>query len=264
MAFQNYRPSKGIFGSQWVGLKYFLDFFHSAYFSRLVRNTVLISVYSLLWGFPVPILFALFLNELRDGPFKKVVQTVSYLPHFISVVVLVGMVQSFLNPYDGIVNVIIKALGGSPINFLSEPSWFRTIYVASGIWQNFGYDSIIYLSAIAAVDPQLYEAARVDGAKRLQVMVHVTLPGILPTVIIMLILRFGNIMSVGFEKVNLLYSPATYETADVISTYVYRRGVLDGQFSFSTAVDFFNSVINLILICTVNKISSKVSETSLW
>ena len=264
MAFQNYRPSKGIFGRQWVGLKYFLDFFHSAYFSRLVRNTVLISVYSLLWGFPVPILFALFLNELRDGPFKKVVQTVSYLPHFISVVVLVGMVQSFLNPYDGIVNVIIKALGGSPINFLSEPSWFRTIYVASGIWQNFGYDSIIYLSAIAAVDPQLYEAARVDGAKRLQVMVHVTLPGILPTVIIMLILRFGNIMSVGFEKVNLLYSPATYETADVISTYVYRRGVLDGQFSFSTAVDFFNSVINLILICTVNKISSKVSETSLW
>ena len=264
IAFQDYRPVKGILGSNWVGLKYFFDFYHSAYFSRLIRNTVLISVYGLLWGFPVPILFALFLNELRDGPFKRVVQTVSYLPHFISVVVLVGMVQSFLNPYDGIVNSVIKSLGGTPVNFLSEPSWFRTIYIGSGIWQNFGYDSIIYLSAISSVDPQLYEAARVDGAKRIQIMFRVTLPCILPTAIIMLILNFGGIMNVGFEKVNLLYSPATYETADVISTYVYRRGVLDAQFSFSTAVGLFNSVINLFLIFTVNKISGKVSEISLW
>ncbi|MGI5856951.1 MAG: ABC transporter permease [Candidatus Merdivicinus sp.] len=264
IAFEDYRPAKGIFGSNWVGFRYFLDFFRSPYFGRLMRNTILISVYGLLWGFPIPILFALFLNELKNGPFKKLVQTVSYLPHFISVVVLVGMVQSFLNPYDGIVNTMIKALGGTPINFLSEPSWFRTIYVASGIWQDFGYNSIIYLSAISAVDPQLYEAARIDGAKRIQIMFRITLPCILPTAIIMLILNFGGIMNVGFEKVNLLYSPATYETADVISTYVYRRGVLDAQFSFSTAVGLFNSVINLTLMFLVNKISRRVSEVSLW
>ena len=264
IAFEDYRPAKGIFGSNWVGFRYFLDFFRSPYFGRLMRNTILISVYGLLWGFPIPILFALFLNELKNGLFKKLVQTVSYLPHFISVVVLVGMVQSFLNPYDGIVNTMIKALGGTPINFLSEPSWFRTIYVASGIWQDFGYNSIIYLSAISAVDPQLYEAARIDGAKRIQIMFRITLPCILPTAIIMLILNFGGIMNVGFEKVNLLYSPATYETADVISTYVYRRGVLDAQFSFSTAVGLFNSVINLTLMFLVNKISRRVSEVSLW
>ena len=264
IAFEDYRPAKGIFGSNWVGFRYFLDFFRSPYFGRLMRNTILISVYGLLWGFPIPILFALFLNELKNGPFKKLVQTVSYLPHFRSVVVLVGMVQSFLNPYDGIVNTMIKALGGTPINFLSEPSWFRTIYVASGIWQDFGYNSIIYLSAISAVDPQLYEAARIDGAKRIQIMFRITLPCILPTAIIMLILNFGGIMNVGFEKVNLLYSPATYETADVISTYVYRRGVLDAQFSFSTAVGLFNSVINLTLMFLVNKISRRVSEVSLW
>ena len=264
IAFEDYRPAKGIFGSNWVGFRYFLDFFRSPYFGRLMRNTILISVYGLLWGFPIPILFALFLNELKNGPFKKLVQTVSYLPHFISVVVLVGMVQSFLNPYDGIVNTMIKALGGTPINFLSEQSWFRTIYVASGIWQDFGYNSIIYLSAISAVDPQLYEAARIDGAKRIQIMFRITLPCILPTAIIMLILNFGGIMNVGFEKVNLLYSPATYETADVISTYVYRRGVLDAQFSFSTAVGLFNSVINLTLMFLVNKISRRVSEVSLW
>ena len=264
IAFEDYRPAKGILGSSWVGFRYFLDFFRSPYFGRLMRNTILISVYGLLWGFPIPVLFALFLNELKNGPFKKLVQTVSYLPHFISVVVLVGMVQSFLNPYDGIVNTMIKALGGTPINFLSEPSWFRTIYVASGIWQDFGYNSIIYLSAISAVDPQLYEAARIDGAKRIQIMFRITLPCILPTAIIMLILNFGGIMNVGFEKVNLLYSPATYETADVISTYVYRRGVLDAQFSFSTAVGLFNSVINLTLMFLVNKISRRVSEVSLW
>ncbi len=264
IAFKDYRPLKGIWGSNWVGLRYFAEFFSSPFFPRLMRNTVLISVYSLLWGFPVPILFALLLNELAAGPFKKVVQTVSYMPHFISVVVLVGMVQSFLSPYEGIVNQLITKLGGSAVNFLSESSWFRTIYVGSGIWQNFGYNSIIYLSAISAVDPQLYEAARIDGAKRIQIMTRVTFPCILPTAIIMLILNFGSIMNVGFEKINLLYSPAVYETADVISTYVYRRGILDSQFSFGTAVGLFNSVINLFLILVVNQISRKVSEVSLW
>lgn len=264
IAFKNYRPLKGIWGSDWVGLKYFIDFFTSPFFPRLLRNTVFISVYGLLWGFPIPILFALFLNELRPGPYKKLVQTVSYMPHFISVVVLVGMVQSFLSPYEGIVNTMITAMGGQSINFLAEPSWFRTIYVGSGIWQNFGYNSIIYLSAISSVDPQLYEAARIDGAKRFQMMARITFPCILPTAIMMLILNFGSIMNVGFEKINLLYSPATYETADVISTYVYRRGILDAQFSFGTAVGLFNSVINLILILTVNKISRSAAEVSLW
>ena len=264
IAFEDYRPVKGILGSNWVGLRYFQDFFTSPFFPLLMRNTVLISVYSLLWGFPIPILFALFLNELRPGPFKKIVQTVSYMPHFISVVVLVGMVQSFLSPYDGIVNTAITALGGEAVNFLSEPGWFRTIYVGSGIWQSFGYNSIIYLSAISAVDPQLYEAARIDGAKRFQIMFRITLPCILPTAIIMLILNCGSIMNVGFEKINLLYSPATYETADVISTYVYRKGIIDAQYGFSTAVGLFNSVINLALILLVNWISRRVSEISLW
>ncbi len=264
MAFQNYRPVKGFWGSEWVGLKHFEQFFTSPFFPRLVRNTILISVYGLLWGFPIPILFALFLNELRPGAFKKTVQTVSYMPHFISTVVLVGIVQSFLSPYEGIVNTMITALGGQSINFLAEPGWFRTIYIGSGIWQNFGYNSIIYLSAISAVDPQLYEAARIDGAKRFQIMFRITLPCILPTAIIMLILNCGSIMNVGFEKINLLYSPATYETADVISTYVYRQGIVGAQWSYSTAVGMFNSVINLLLIIVVNRISRKLSDISLW
>ena len=264
MAFQNYRPVKGFFGSEWVGLKHFQQFFTSPFFPRLVRNTILISVYGLLWGFPIPILFALFLNELRPGIFKKTVQTVSYMPHFISTVVLVGIVQSFLSPYEGIVNTMITTLGGQSINFWAEPGWFRTIYIGSGIWQNFGYNSIIYLSAISAVDPQLYEAARIDGAKRFQIMFRITLPCILPTAIIMLILNCGSIMNVGFEKINLLYSPATYETADVISTYVYRQGIVGAQWSYSTAVGMFNSVINLLLIIVVNRISRKLSDISLW
>ena len=217
-----------------------------------MRNTILISVYGLLWGFPIPVLFALFLNELKNGPFKKLVQTVSYLPHFISVVVLVGMVQSFLNPYDGIVNTMIKALGGTPINFLSEPSWFRTIYVASGIWQDFGYNSIIYLSAISAVDPQLYEAARIDGAKRIQIMFRITLPCILPTAIIMLILNFGGIMNVGFEKVFLMQNNLNLDTAEVISTYVYKIGLVRAQYSFSAAVGLFNNIINFTIHIIVN------------
>lgn len=236
----------------------------SPFFPRLLRNTLLISVYGLLWGFPIPILFALFVNELKKGIFKKTVQTVSYMPHFISVVVLVGMIQSFLSPYEGIVNKLITVMGNDSVNFLADPSWFRTIYIGSGIWQSFGYNSIIYLSAISAVDPQMYEAARMDGAKRFQIMFRITLPCIIPTAIILLILNFGQIMNVGFEKINLLYSPSTYETADVIQTYVYRRGILGAQFSFATAVGLFNSVVNLILIFVVNKISRKLSDISLW
>lgn len=263
-AFQNYTPARGFLGSKWVGFTHFINFFSSPFFPRLLRNTVLLSVYGIVWGFPVPLLFALLLNEVRKGFFKRTVQTVSYLPYFISVVVLVGMVQSFVNPYDGIINRMIQALGGQPIHFLSEPGWFRTLYIGSGIWQNFGYESIVYLAAIASIDPQLYEAARIDGATRTQMIRHVTLPSIAPTVIILLIMNFGKVMNIGFEKVNLLYSPAIYETADVISTYVYRRGILDGQYSFGSAVGLFNSAVNLVLILVVNRISKKVSDISLF
>lgn len=263
-AFQKYSPIKGFFASDWVGLKYFNDFFSSPFFPRLLRNTVLLSLYGILWGFPVPLIFALLLNEVRKGPFKRVVQTVSYLPYFISVVVLVGILQMFVNPYDGVFNRIIMSFGGKPIHFLAEPGWFRTLYIGSGIWQGFGYESIVYLAAISSVDPQMYEAARIDGATRMQMIRRITLPSIAPTAIILLIMNFGRVMNVGFEKVNLLYSPATYETADVIATYVYRRGILDGQYSFGSAVGLFNSVVNLALLLIVNRVSKRVSSISLF
>jgi putative aldouronate transport system permease protein len=264
IAFKDYRPRFGILASPWVGFEYFMDFFKSPYCVRLIRNTILINVYNLVWGFPVPIIFALLLNEVRAGVFKKTVQTVSYMPHFLSTVVIVGLIQSFLNPYEGIFNIILNKLGKESITFLNQPKYFRTIYVASGIWQNFGYNSIIYLSAISAVDPQMYEAARIDGASRFQIMTRITLPCIMPTAIILLILQFGRMMNIGFEKVNLLQNPATYETSDVISTYVYRKGIQDAQYSFSTAISFFNSMINLLLISVVNFISRRLSDISLW
>jgi putative aldouronate transport system permease protein len=264
IAFKNFSAAKGILGSPWAGFKWFEQFFRSIYFSRIVRNTVLINVYGLLWGFPVPIIFALFLNELKDGVFRRSVQTISYLPHFISVVVVVGMIVNFLSPLDGIVNVALKAIGHEAINFMSEAKWFRTIYISSGIWQGFGWNSIIYLAAITSIDPTLYEAAEIDGASRLRKVWHITIPGILPTVIILLILNLGNIMSVGYEKIILMYSPATYETADVISTYVYRRGILNAEYSFGAAVGLFNSVINFLLIILVNRISKKITDIALW
>ncbi len=264
MAFENYSVGKGFFHSEWVGFRWFRDFFSSVYFGRLMKNTLLISIYSLIIGFPIPIIFALLLNEIKDGPFKRITQTISYLPHFISVVVVVGLLFNFLSPIDGVVNVFLKSIGKDAVNFMSEPGWFRTLYVGSNIWQNFGWDSIIYLAALSSVDPQLYEAAQIDGAGKFKQMLHVTLPAIMPTIIILLIMNVGNIMNVGFEKIILMYSPATYETADVISTYVYRRGILGSQFSFSASVGLFNSVINFALLYTVNKISNRVSEISLW
>ena len=263
-AFQRYSPRLGFFKSPFVGLTNFQSFFSSPFFPRLLRNTVLLSLYGILWGFPVPLLFALLLNEVRNGPFKRTVQTVSYLPYFISVVVMVGILQMFVNPYDGVFNRIIERLGGQPIHFLAEPGWFRTLYIGSGIWQGFGYESIVYLSAISAIDPQLYEAAKMDGSNRMQMIRHITLPSIAPTVIILLIMNFGKVMNIGFEKVNLIYSPATYETADVIATYVYRRGVLDGQYGFGSAVGLFNSVVNLALLLMVNRVSKRVSSISLF
>lgn len=264
ISFKSFSPTKGIWGSPWVRLKWFEQFFGSIYAGRVIKNTVLISFFSLLWSFPVPILFALILNELRNGIFKRVVQTVSYLPHFISVVVICGMLISFLSPSDGIVNIMLMKLGMQPINFLNEPEWFRTIYIGSGVWQSFGWNSIIYLAAITSIDSSLYEAARIDGAKRWQQIVNITIPAILPTIIILLIINLGNIMNVGFEKIILLYNPSTYVVSDVISTFVYRRGLVGAEYGFASAVGLFNSVVNFIFLMVVNKISKRISEVALW
>lgn len=264
IAFKKFQPLKGIMGSAWVGFRYFDEFFSSPHFLLLLKNTLLLSISSLIWGFQAPILFALLLNEVRQKMFKRLVQTVSYLPHFISFVVIAGMVVSFTGLKEGIINQLLVLLGLNPINFMAEPGWFRTIFVGTGIWQGFGWGSIIYLAAIAGIDPQLYEAAEMDGAGRWKRMWHITLPCLLPTIVIMFILQIGNLMDVGVEKVLLLSNPLTYETSDVISTFVYRRGILNGDYSFATAVGLFNNVINLIMLVSVNALSRRVSQSSLW
>lgn len=265
IAFKDFRPGKGIMGSDWVGLKYFIQVIQNPYLGRLLKNTFLIGLYSLLWGFPIPIFFALCLNEVKGKRFKKVAQTVSYMPYFISVVVIVGLLGNFFSPTYGIVNTAYTALtGNEPINFMSETSWFRTLYIGSGVWQSFGWGSIIYIAALAGVDVELYDSAKVDGANRLQEIIHITLPGIMGTIMIMLILNMGNIMSVGFEKIILMYSPSTYEVADVISTYTYRRGLVESNYSFGAAIGLLNSVINIIFIMSANWLSKRYSEVSLW
>lgn len=264
IAFKDYSPVLGIAGSEWAGLKYFKRFFESPYFGRVIRNTLQISIYSLLWSFPVPIVFALMANELKQGIFKRVVQAVSYIPYFISTVIVCGMVISFLSPTDGIVNNVIKLFGGEPINFMMEPDWFRTVFIASGIWQGFGWQSIIYLAALVGINPELYEAATVDGASRLQKVIHVSIPCIMPTIIITFILQLGQLMSIGHEKLILLYNPITLDVADVVSTYVYRTGLVDGNYSLGSAVGLFNAVINLMLVILANRLSRKLSSVSLW
>jgi putative aldouronate transport system permease protein len=261
IAFQDFNPVKGVFGSKWVGLQNFQDFFSSVYFTRLIFNTIAINVLDLVFGFPAPIVLALLINELRWNPFKRLVQTVTYLPHFISVIVVVGMLFDFL-ARDGLVNQLLTS--PQPTAFMQSADWFRQIYVGSGIWQHVGWGSIVYLAAIATIDPQLYDAAKVDGADRFRQMWHITLPGIMATIVILLILRMGSLMSVGYEKIILMYNPLTYETADVISTYVYRRGILQADFSFSAAVGLFNSIINFGLLLGANRISRRLVGHSLW
>ncbi len=263
IAFKDFTPSQGIWASPWVGLNWFKDFFNSFYSWRIIRNTFLINFYDVLFGFPAPIILALFLNELTSEKFKRWAQTVSYMPHFISVVVTVGLVLNF-TAQDGLFNSLITMFGGAPIAFMTDPRWFRTIYVGSGIWQSLGWGSIIYLAALTNIDPTLYEAATVDGAGRWNKLFHITLPGIAPVIIIMLILRVGTMMAIGYEKIILMYNPMLYETADVISTFVYRKGLLQMNYSFSAAVDLFNSLINFILLVSVNQISKKLQSTSLW
>lgn len=264
IAFKDFKPGGGIYGGSWVGMKWFVQFFESQYAYRLVRNTVLISLYSLAFGFPVPILFAVCVSEIRSSGFRRVVQTASYLPHFISTVVMVGILNNFFTMNNGIVNNIITRLGGQQVNFLINPRWFRTLYVGSGIWQGFGFSSIIYIAAITGIDPTLYEAGRIDGITRFKQVYYITLPMILPTIIILFIMQLGRVMSVGFEKVFLMYSSAVYETADVISTYVYRKGIESSNYSFGSAVGLFNSLINFGFVYLANRILRSVTQTSLW
>lgn len=263
MAFQNYAPAKGIWGSEWVGFKHFIDFFKSYYFFRVIRNTVTISVNSILFGFTTPIFLALLINELQNMRFKRLVQTMSYLPHFISTVVICGMIKKFTLD-TGIINDVIALFGGERVTFLNKPEYFVPVYIISDIWQGVGWGSIIYLAALSGISQELYEAAMIDGAGRLRQTIHVTLPGILPTIITMLILRMGRILSVGYEKIILLYNPMTMETADIISSFVYRKGLQEQNLSFSTAVGLFNSVINLTLLMITNTVSKKVNDTALW
>lgn len=263
MAFQNFSVRKGILGSEWVGLQQFIKFFHSQYFVRTLKNTLLISFYGLIFSFPFPIIFALCLNEVRSKKFKKVTQTISYLPYFISVVVVVAILNDFCKA-DGVLTKLAAALGDNGGALISRPEWFRTLYIGSNMWQHLGYNSIIFISALAAIDPELYEAAVIDGAGRWKQTLYITLPGIASTIVILLILRLGQIMSVGYEKIILMYGPATYETADVISSYVYRVGIKDSDYSYSTAINLFNSVINFLVLFVANTFSKKISETSLW
>jgi len=263
IAFQDYNPRLGVSGSDWVGLDQFTRFFTSPYFGRLVKNTLLLSVYGIIFGFPAPIILALLLNELKAMRFKKTVQTVTYLPHFISLVVVTGIIKDFTQS-TGLINDIIVMFGGKRSSLIQNPALYRTIYIVSDIWQGIGWNSIIYLSALSGVDQQLYEAASIDGAGRWKQLIHVTLPGIAPTIVIMLIMRMGQLLGTGYEKTILLYNEATYETADVIASYIYRVGILERNWSYSTAIGLFNSVINLALLLVTNKMSKRVSETSLW
>ncbi len=262
MAFEDYNFRRGLLGSEWVGLKNFTDFFTSYYFGRLLKNTLLLSVYDLCVSFPASIIFALLLNEVRNKYFKKTIQTVSYLPYFISMVVVCGLVKTFTES-GGVIAMISEALGG-PSNLLSNVGAFPSIVVGSNVWQNLGYGSIIYISALTSIDQELYEAARIDGASRWKQTLHITIPGILATVMIMLIMRMGQLMTVNYQKIILLYSPAVYDTGDVISTFVYRKGLLENDYSYSAAVDLFNSIINTTILVISNFLSRKYTETSLF
>lgn len=267
MAFTEFRPGRGIAGlytGQFVGLKWFQQFFQSPYAWRLVRNTFLLSFYSLIFGFPIPIIFALCISQIKSKKFQKGAQVITYLPYFISTVVVAGMITNFLSPSGGIINQLIEALGGEPINFLGEPKWFRAIYVISGSWQSFGFNSIIFVAAIMGIGPELYEAMKVDGASKLQTIWHLVLPSIKPTIVLLLIMSLGNLLNVGFEKVYLMYNSGIYETADVISTYVYRQGIENQSYSYATAVGLFNSIIGFVIVYAANRLSRKLTETSVW
>ena len=264
IAFRDYKFKLGFWGSEWVGLKHFARFVTSSNFWPLFRNTLLLSLYSLVAGFPAPIILAFLLNEMRSQKFKRVVQMLTYIPHFMSTVAICGLILLFVKRDTGIINQVIVMLGGEAQDFITDPGAFRSIYVLSGVWAGAGWGSIIYLAALSGVDSQIIEAARIDGANRLQKIIYIDFPSILPTIIILLVLNCGSLLSVGFEKVLLLQNQLNMETSDVISTYVYRIGILDAQYSYTTAIGLFNSVVNVIVLVIVNTIAGKLSDTSLW
>ncbi|MDR6550533.1 putative aldouronate transport system permease protein [Paenibacillus qinlingensis] len=264
MAFKKYSIYKGLSGSPWVGFDNFVTFFKGPYFLRTLKNTILISLYSLIFAFPAPIILALLLNEVKNMLFKRTVQTLTYLPHFISIVIVAGFVTNFLSPTNGIVNLLLAKLGLEKLYFLVVPEYFRTIFISMNIWREVGFGSIIYIAALSGIHPELHEAAVIDGANKWKRVLHVTLPGIMPTIMIMLILKIGNLLDVGYEAIILLYQPSTYEVSDVISTYVYRTGLQDGRYDIGTAVGLFNSVVGLVLVICANKLSKKYTESGLW
>lgn len=263
IAFKNFNPGKGILGSEWVGFDHFERFFNSYYFGRLLWNTLSINLFSLLIAFPIPILLAIIVTELRSKRFSKLLQNITYAPHFISVVVIVGILTVFLSS-TGPINKLIELFGGSSVRFMESAGWFKTIFISSNIWQSMGWQSIIYIAALSGVNPQLYEAAKMDGASRLRRIWHVSLPGIAPVIVILLILDVGHFMNIGFEKILLMQNNLNLESSDVISTFVYTTGILKGEYSYTSAIGLFNSVINLMLLVLVNRVARKTSETSLW
>ena len=264
IAFKDYSIFSGVSGSPWIGWEHFQTLFGNDQFLRAVKNTIYISVLNLLFGFPAPIILALMFNEVLHATYKKTAQTIVYLPHFISSVIIAGIVITAFSPTAGIVNTIIGWFGLNPVYFLTQPEWFRPIFVGTGIWQEAGFGSIVFLAAIAGVNPSLYESAVVDGANRWQMMWKITIPSILPTILIMLIIRIGNIMEVSFELVILLYQPATYETADVVNTWIFRQGLQSGQYDLAAAAGLFNAVVAFVLVMTANTLSRRYSRTSLW
>ncbi|QHT64161.1 sugar ABC transporter permease [Paenibacillus lycopersici] len=263
IAFKDFSPGRGILNSPWVGFDNFKSFFMDPNFRRVITNTFLINIYDILWGFPAPIILALLINEVKSKVFKKTVQNLTYLPFFISIVVVCGIIIDFTST-NGLINQLLSHFGFEKTNLLASKELFRTIFIGSGIWQGVGWGSIIYLAALTNIDQQQYEAATIDGAGRWKQLLHITLPGLSSTIVILLILRMGSIMSVGFEKIILLYNPLTYDTADVISSYVYRRGLLNADYSYSTAIGLLNSLINFLFLIGANWLSKKYSENSLW
>ena len=264
LAFKEFFPNRGILGSPWVGLEYFERFLRAPSSVSIIRNTLVLSFYSLLAGMPCPIILAIALNEVNNQHYKKTVQMITYAPYFISTVIMVSLIMEWLDLRMGIVNQIIRFFGGDAVNFMGRPEYFRSIYVWSGVWQFAGFNSIIYLAALAGIDAELYEAARVDGANKLQKIWHIDLPGITPTIVVLLILNSGQLMSVGFDKVFLMQNNLNTPVSEVISTYTYKIGLVQLNFSYSTAVGFFNSLVNFVLLVFVNFVSKKVSNTSLW
>ena len=263
IAFQDFRYRVGFWGSPFVGLKHFKAFWNGYHTLRVIRNTLIISGLDILFVFPAPIALALLINEVRGSRFKRVVQTVTYMPHFISVIVFCGMILDFLS-MDGVLTRMLRALGMPKVNLMMQPSAFRTIYTASSIWKEAGWGAIVYLAAVTRVDTQLYEAAEIDGASRMQKLLNITLPGLVPTIVMLLVLKIGSMMNVGFERIILLYNDVTMETADIISSYVYRKGLIEHNYSFSAAVDLFNSVVNFALVLSANTVSRRLTENSLW